>query len=96
MKRLIAVIATSFFAAGVSAHDIYGGVGMENGDLYDEHAPTEHMVAIQPSVGDEFDRYHGWADGNPDLFKSDRTGLSDAGDAPDVYMGFGGNGDIQF
>ena len=51
---------------------------------------------MQPGVGDSFDLYSGLADGNADLFKSDRSGPSDSGDAPDIYISVSGNPDLQF
>ena len=96
MKSLLAVIASGLFVAGVSAHDVYSGLGKGNSDVFDEHPPTNHTVAVQPSIGDSFDRYHGWADDNPDLFNSDRSGPTDAGDAPNIYQGFRGSPDLRF
>jgi hypothetical protein len=57
---------------------------------------AEDFVGVQPSVGDSIDRYHGWADGNPDLFKADRSAPTDSGERPDIYMGLGGNPDLRF
>ncbi len=54
------------------------------------------FVGVQPSVGDSIDRYHGWADGHPDLFKTDHGGSTDSGDAPDIHTGFTGNPDLHF
>ena len=95
MKTLIAAAAATFFAAGVSAHDIYGGLADGNSDLFDEHQPTERMTAVQPSVGDTFDRYQGWAEGNPDLFKGLPEGWVESQD-PQPYQGFSGNPDISY
>ena len=96
MKRLLAVIATSFFAVGVSANDVYGSFGQGNSDVSDQHPPHDHMVAAQPSVGDSFDRYQGLAYGNPDLFKAVRLGPNGDTSDPDIYHGVGGNSDLQF
>ena len=96
MKRLLAVIASTFFAAGVSAHDTYGAFGTVNSDVFDEHQPSDTMAAVQPSIGDHFDRYQGFADGNPDLFKSDRSGSSNSGDDPRIYGVVTGDPDLSF
>jgi len=50
---------------------------------------------VQPSIGDSADRYQGWADGNPDLFKADRTGPNGTSSDPDIYRGFAG-GHLSF
>ena len=98
MKRLFAVIATSFFAAGVGANDVYGDFGDGNADLSDQHRPQNHVTAVQPSIGDSFDRYQGWADGNGDLFRSSAAGIADPTmsehQLPDVYRDFGDDPDL--
>jgi hypothetical protein len=96
MKRLLTVITSSFFAAGVSATDIYYGLGDGNSDLSTNRVSAEDFVGVQPSVGDSVDRYQGWADGNPDLFKADRSGPSDSGDDPNIYRSISGNPDLPF
>ena len=96
MKRLLAVIASSLFVAGVSAADIYYGVGVGNSDLSTQRLNAQDFAGVQPSVGDSVDRYQGWAEGNPDLFLADRSGPSDSGDDPDIYRGISGNPDLQF
>ena len=96
MKRLLAVIASSVFAAGVSAGDFYHDFSAGNSDLSTQHLSAEDFSAVQPSVGDSVDRYHGLADGNSDLFKSDRTARTESGKDPNIYRGFSGNSDLEF
>jgi hypothetical protein len=98
MKRLLlgAIVSTSFIGVGASANDVYGGFAEGNPDLSDQHQPTEAMAAVQPSVGDRFDRYQGFADDNPDLFKADRSGPIHTGSDPQFYGGFGGNPDLRY
>ena len=96
MKRLIAVIASSVFAAGVSAADFYHGLGAGNSDLSNQSLSAEDFAGAQPSVGDSVNRYQGFADGNPDLFMADRGGPSDSGDDPNIYRGISGNPDLEF
>jgi hypothetical protein len=96
MKKLATAIATSVFAAGAGAADIYHGLDEGNPDLSTPSFSAQDYSGVQPSVGDNVSRYQGWADGNPDLFKADRNGPNGAGSDPDIYMGFGGNSDIQF
>ena len=78
MKRLLAVMASSFFVAGVSATDIYHGLGDGNSDLSTPRLSASDFAGVQPGVGDSVSRYQGWADGNPDLFKADRSGPNGA------------------
>ena len=96
MKRLLAVIASSVFAVGVSAADFYHGFGTGNSDLPTQRLGAQDFAGVQPSVGDSVNRYQGWADGNPDLFMADRSGPRDSGDDPNIYRGISGNPDLQF
>ena len=45
--------------------------------------------------GDSVSRYQGWDEGNPDLFKADRSGQRSAGNGPDIDMGLSGEPDLQ-
>ena len=95
MKRLLAVIASSVFAAGVSAGNFYHDFSAGNADLSTQRLNAEDFTGVQPSVGDSVDRYHGLADGNPDLFKSNRAAKTESGNAPNIYRGFSGNSDLE-
>ena len=95
MKRLLAVIASSVFAAGVSAADIYHGLGAGNSDLSTQRLNTSDFTGVQPSVGDSVSRYQGWANGNPDLFVADRSGPSGSSDDPNIYKSISGNPDLE-
>ena len=97
MKTIITAIAASLFTISVNAADVYNGLGAGNSDLSTQHASATDFVGVQPGVGDSINRYHGLDDGNADLFKADRSsGLTDSGDAPDIYLGIGSNPDLQF
>ena len=97
MKTIITTIAATLFAANVSAAEIYQGLADGNSDLSTQRVSAEDFVGVQPSVGDSVDRYHGWADGNPDLFKSDQSSPTESsGDRPDIYMNLRGNPDLLF
>ena len=96
MKTTIIPIAAALFSAGVSAADVYQGIDNGNSDLSSQRVSEEDYVAVQPSVGDSVNRYQGFADGNPDLFKSDSSGTTGSGVAPDIYGGVSGNPDLQF
>ena len=93
MKRLLAVIASSIFAAGVSAADIYHGFGDGNSDLTTQRLSAEDFTGVQPGVGDSVARYQGLAEGNPDLFKA--SGTTKSTDDPDIYMSVSGNPDLE-
>jgi hypothetical protein len=96
MKTIFATIAATLFTAGVSATDVYHGLDEGNSDLSTKRLSAEDFAGVQPGIGDGIDRYHGWADGNPDLFKSDRSGPTDTGNDPDIYMNVSGNPDLSF
>ena len=96
MKIIITTAAAALFAANVSAIEIYQGLQVGNPDLSPQRVSAEDFVGVQPSVGDSIDRYHGIADGNPDLFKAGRRGPADSGEAPDIYGGVEGNPDLAF
>jgi len=96
MKTIITATAAALFAANVSAVEIYHGLESGNSDLSTQFVSADDFVGAQPSIGDSVSRYHGWAEGNPDLFKSDRSGPSGATNDPDIYMNVGGNPDLQF
>jgi hypothetical protein len=93
MKTIITAAAI-LFAANVSAADIYHGLGEGNSDLSTQRVSANDFVGVQPSIGDGVDRYQGWADGNPDLFKA--TGTTNTTDDPDIYTSISGNPDLQF
>ena len=59
-------------------------------------SPTGVVSNTQPSIGDSVSRYHGWAEGNPDLFKADRSGSSGSTSDPDIYKNVSDNPDLQF
>ena len=96
MKTIITAIAASLFAASVSAADFYSGLDEGNSDLSTQRVSAEDFAGVQPSIGDSTSRYQGWADGNPDLFKADRSGPNGATSDPDIYQSQGGNPDLQF
>ena len=96
MKTIIATIAAALFTASVSAADVYQGLGEGNSDLSSSRVSAADFAGVQPGVGDSVDRYHGWDEGNADLFKADRSGPTDSGNDPDIYMSVTGNPDLQF
>jgi hypothetical protein len=93
MKRLLAVIALSVFAAGVSATDWYDDFTDGNSDVSNQRVSAADFAGVQPSVGDSVSRYHGLAKGNPDLFKA--SGTTQSSDDPDIYMSISGNPDLE-
>ena len=69
---------------------------MNPGPANEGCAIVEVFAGVQPGVGDSFDPYGGLADGDADLFKADRSGPTDGGDDPDIYMSISGNPNLQF
>ena len=96
MKTIITAAAAVLFTAGVNADDVYQGLAAGNPDLFDRHQPVDSMSAVQPSVGDGFDRYHGLGDGNADLFKGDGSLERESTGRPDIYMNVSGNPDLRY
>ena len=96
MKTIATAFAAALFATGASASTIYGGFGDSNADLSVGYASSEaNMAATQPGIGSSFDRYHGWADNNPDLFRA-TGGTGSTHQSPDRYASFDdGNPDLQ-
>lgn len=94
--KTITTLAAVLFAANVSAIDIYYDLGEGNSDLSTARVSAEDFVGVQPSVGDSVSRYHGWAEGNPDLFKGDGSQSRTSTGAPDIYMNLDGNPDLHF
>ena len=96
MKTIITAAAAALFAANVSAADIYHGLERGNSDLSTQRVSAEDFAGVQPSIGDSVSRYHGWDDGNPDLFKSDGTQERPSTGRPDIYMNVSENPDLAF
>ena len=96
MKTIITAVAASLFTVSVNATDIYNGLDAGNSDLSTSQVSATDFLGVQPGVGDSSNRYNGLDDGNADLFKADNSGLTDSGDAPDIYIGIAGNPDLQF
>jgi hypothetical protein len=92
MKKLISAVVAFPFAAAVGAADIYHGLDRGNSDL--SSSAIADVAAAQPSVGDQVDRYQGWAEGNSDLFNRGET-TTVSTDDPDFYSDFGRNPDLQ-
>ena len=96
MKIIITTAAAILFAANVGAVEFYQGLDEGNSDLSNPRLSADDFAGVQPSIGDRVDRYHGLADGNPDLFRADRSIRSESTEAPDIYGVFSGNPDLQF
>ena len=96
MKTIITAAAAALFAANVSAIEIYHGLEDGNSDLTTQRVNADDFVGVQPSIGDSVSRYQGWAEGNPDLFKTDGTRERASTGRPDIYMNVSGNPDLHF
>ena len=57
---------------------------------------AQDFAGVQPSVGDSVDRYHGWDEGNHDLFRGDGSQSRASTGRPDIYMNVSGNQDLQY
>ena len=93
MKRLLAVIVSSVFAAGVSAADWYDDFTDGNSDVSNQRVSAADFTGVQPSVGDSVSRYHSLARANPDLFEA--SGTTKSSDDPDIYKSVSGNPDLE-
>jgi len=70
MKTIAAAAVTTLFATSVSAADIYKDLGRGNLDLAPHGVSYAGVTAMQPSIGSEIDRFHGFGDGNSDVTHS--------------------------
>jgi len=95
MKTIITAAAV-LFAANVSAADIYRALGEGNSDLSTQRVSASDFAGVQPSIGDSTERYHGWDEGNSDLFKGDGSQPIESTGRPDIYGNVSGNPDLRF
>ena len=99
-KTLIAAvgfISTGVFAAGAAADSVYYGLANGNPDLIAPQGTMNSVVAAQPGVGDNFDRYHGLDEGNGDLFGTPRTsGDQPFSSNPNISGGFRGSPSLSY
>jgi len=99
MTKTIAITAALLFSAGAQAADSYRQFTAGNPDIGGGHISYEGVTAVQPGVGSDFDRYHGLADGNQDLFSVDvdrDQAPRHSGERPDIYGPFGRNPDLSY
>jgi hypothetical protein len=89
------VAAALLFAASAQAAESYYAFTDGNPDITSDRGELRAVTAMQPSVGADFDRYQGIADGNRDLFGVD-LGMSAGGERPDIYGQFGGSRDLAY
>lgn len=95
MNKYVATIFATIFAGSVSAADAYQDLTRGNPDSYVNAASGSEMSGVQPGVGDSLNRYNGWDDGHPDLFKGDFDNYAGTQD-PDIYGVLGGSPDLDF
>ena len=96
MKTIITAAAATLFAASVSAADVYHGLEQGNSDLSTPGVSASDFTGVQPSIGDNVDRYQGFADGNADLFKGDGSQERSSTGRPDIYLNVSKNPDLAF
>ena len=95
MTKYAAAMFAVTFAGSVGAADSYQDLTRGNPDSFVDSDMAGEFSGVQPAVGDSLDRYHGWADGNSDLFKSEPADYAQSED-PDIYGGLGGGSDVSF
>jgi len=100
-------VLTSTIAAGLLAAGLLGSVALADTSYRALTAGNPDSqaglpmgsyagrTAVRPSVGAEFDRYHGIADGNRDLFGVE-LGTSTPTMLPDIYGPLRANPDLSF
>ena len=96
MKTVITTAAAALFAANVGAAEFYHEFAQGNSDLSKVRTSSADFVGVQPSVGDNVYRYHGWEKNNPDLFKGDGSQTPESTGKPDIYKSLSANPDLQF
>ena len=93
MNTIIAAVAATLFSASASAANIYSGLDEGNSDLNASTFSSDDFAGVQPGVGNSFDRYHGFTDGNSDFFQhvEPESGVarSSSSDDSPVYVGPG-------
>lgn len=88
--------AMSFGAVGALADDAYHAFIAGNPDSNGDRGELRNIVAAQPGVGSDVDRYQGIGDGNGDLMFDIGDAMSREHEAPRIYSDFGGYPDAQF
>jgi hypothetical protein len=88
--------AISFGAAGALADDAYHAFVAGNPDSNGDRGGLRDIVAAQPGVGSDVDRYQGIGDGNSDLMFEISDAISREHEAPRIYSDFGVYPDAQF
>jgi len=96
MKTFITMFAATILTVGASAADVYHGLEEGNSYLSRQRVAAEDFIGVQPSIGSGVERYHGWANGNPDPFKSGRSDTTGSNRLPNVYVGVAGNPDLHY
>ena len=97
MKTIITAAAATLFAVNVGAADSYSSLVSGNPDSSTQRMTSaENFTGVQPSIGDGVSRYHGWDDGNTDLFKGDGNQERPSTGRPDIYMNVSENPDLAF
>jgi hypothetical protein len=97
MKTIIITAAAALFAANVGAADSYSNLVSGNPDSSAQRVTgSEDFAGVQPSIGDNVDRYQGFADGNTDLFEGDGRQERMSTGRPDIYINVSGNPDLRF
>lgn len=96
MTKTILATAAFLFATSIQAADSRQHFVMGNPDSDNGRGFYRGVMAIQPGVGTDLDRYQGIADGNADLFNVMLDGQRSRHESPRIYAGAEGNPDLTF
>ena len=94
MTKTIITTAAILLAASAYAADSRQQLISGNPDSDNSRNVSQEVTAMAPGVGTDLDRYHGFADDNPDLFGID-LGMSPPHERPNVYGTFGASPDLK-
>jgi hypothetical protein len=96
VSTLALAAALALSGAGAVAEHSYREFTAGNPDSNGDRGELRNIVAAQPSVGSDVDRYQGISVGNTDLMFDIGDAMSREHELPAIYGGFGGYPDAQF
>ncbi|SDW76740.1 hypothetical protein [Thiocapsa roseopersicina] len=88
MNRIIAATAITFVAAVAHAHDVYGPLGQDNPEVFDEHR-TIGTPTMQTGMDSTAYIFGELAPGNPELYPwggQARSPVTEGEPGPDIYQ----------
>jgi hypothetical protein len=87
MNKIIAATAITIAASVAQAHDVYGPLGQNNPEVFDEHR-TISTPTMQTGRDSAVNIYGGIASGNPELYlwgQQAGSPVTDVEPGPDIY-----------